>query len=203
MRGEFDETYLKRLMDECNDLRERTEFVTLDTEALRKTFLPTKGVSPVGYHRGYYEMIRWEKNGLSERNTIRSNCRSFLEICRGSDGRLLQVTSIKNGRTDCIHQGLSIGSKHFLFPFSAKGGFYPTYTYVTVTNGDRIVEEYAVEGRSIVYHSYESGPREDAVRYYRVNYVEGGSHPILEESKGIITLKPLEYREQFYRDWRG
>lgn len=43
----------------------------------------------------------------------------------------------------------------------------------------------------------------DAVRYYRVNYVEGGSHPILEESKGIITLKPLEYREQFYRDWRG
>ena len=101
--------------------------------------------------------------------------------------RIRQIENYVNGRIDVIHQALAVQNKTYLFPYTGKGGSYPTYTYVTVYSGDGISEEYMVNGTQIVYVKYESTGRENEIGYFLVNYVEGGKVPFLEKKEGRNT----------------
>ena len=39
------------------------------------------------------------------------------------------------------------------------------------------------------------------VEFTRINYVVGGTVPVLEERNGIITVDTLDYEETYYDDW--
>ncbi|MDE7400217.1 MAG: hypothetical protein K2N06_11920 [Oscillospiraceae bacterium] len=82
-----------------------------------------------------------------------------------------------------------------MFPFSANGGFYPTYSYVTKRDNDKVVEEYMVDGDQIVYEGY-SNESETRVDYVYINFVSGGKVPILEQRTGVFRFTPLRYENK-------
>ena len=39
------------------------------------------------------------------------------------------------------------------------------------------------------------------IKFLRINYVVGGTVPVLEERKGLIDIDTLDYEETYYDDW--
>jgi len=195
-----DREYLDSLIKHCQEQRKQFVFTTLQTDNLTTSYLLTKKTSFIGYKHGYYETINRRLNGIEEAVKIRSNCRRYLKLLKTEKGNVMQIENYKNGEIDCIHQALEMGSAIYLFPFSAEGGFYPTYTYVTKYDGDRVNEEYMVNGNQIIYEKYERV--ENAEAYYFINYVRNGRVPVLEERKGIFYFDPFRFVEGEYKNWR-
>ena len=73
----------------------------------------------------------------------------------------------------------------YLFPFSDMGGFYPTYIYVSCYDGTFVKEEYMVNGKQIIHELYKQQGKE--VLFELVDYVIGGSHPLITSESGVFT----------------
>ena len=196
-----DETYLNKLIYECNELRKNTCFTKLDTETMKVSYLAKKNQEFIGYLKGCYEMFRRKQYKIKESDSLRTNCKKYLKICRDNDGKIRQIENYVNGRLDVIHQSLVIQNKTYLFPFTGTGAPYPTYTYVTVFSGDAVSEEYMANRTQIIYIKYEPTGRDNEIGYSSVNYVEGGKVPFLEKRKGIINVDSLQCNETEYSSW--
>ena len=194
--------YLDYLIDDCNREREQSEFIKFQDETTADITYLTPLKDFTGYLRGYYEMLSRKKYKISENKAIRSNCRNYLKIVRDKNDRIIQTETYRKGKIDCIHQCREINNRLYFFPFSSSGTFYPTYTYVTSqADASDITEEYMVEGCRIIYYSYRKKPDSNGVELYRINYVKGGSCPINDEEKGIITTDTLEYTCEYCDCW--
>lgn len=136
----IDESYLIKLIHECNELRKNTCFIKLDTDSLKISYMPKKNQEFIGYLQGYYEMFRRKKYKITENDSLRANCKNYLKIFRENDGTVRQIENYVNGRIDVIHQAFAYQNRIYLFPYTAMGGSYPTYTYVTVYSDDGISE---------------------------------------------------------------
>ena len=197
----IEESYLIKLIRECNELRKNTGFVKLNTDTLKISYMSKKNQEFIGYLQGYYEMFRRKKYKINESDSLRANCKKYLKIFREKDGTVRQIENYVNGRIDVIHQAFTAQNKFYLFPYTAIGGSYPTYTYVTVYSDSGISEEYMVNRNQIVYMKYEPVGNDNEIAYSSVNYVEGGKYPVLEKRKGIIRLDTLQYDETEYSSW--
>lgn len=197
----IDESYLNKLIRECNELRKNTCFNNLDTDAMKVSYMTKKDQEFIGYLQGYYELFRRNRYKIKESDSIRANCKKYLKIYRDKDGAIRQIENYVNGRIDVIHQSVSVQNKTYLFPYTGNGGSYPTYTYVTVYSDNGISEEYMANRTQIIYTKYESTGRDNEIVYSSVNYVEGGKIPFLEKRKGVIRLDTLQCDETEYSSW--
>lgn len=180
-----DEKYLRNLIKNVSALGKKVRYKPVNPDDCVITYMATKKKSFVGMKSGYAEQLFRIENGIKESEKIRANCKDYLKIFRNRQGDVLQIEKYANGKPDCLFQSYCEENLFCLFPFSANGGFYPTYSYVTVYEGEKIVEEYMVDGDQIVYERY-SNETETSVDYEFVNYVSGGKVPILEHKTDII-----------------
>ena len=197
----IDESYLNKLIQECNELRKKTCFITLDTQAMKASYMAKKNQEFIGYLQGYYELFRRKQYKITESDSVRTNCKKYLKIYRDNEGTIRQIENYVNGQIDVVHQSLVIQNKTYLFPYTSKGGSYPTYSYVTVYSNDGISEEYMANRTQIVYTKYEPTESDNEIGYSSVNYVEGGKVPVLERRKGVICLDTLLCNETEYYNW--
>ncbi len=192
--------YLDTLIKEVNDLRKKVVFQEIDISSCAFSYMPTKKTSFVGYKQGYYDKLVQVQNGMKESDKIRASVKKYLKFIKNKEGKLISIELYNDGRIDCLFQVYWAKNKRYLFPFSANGGYYPTYAYVTVYEGNSVSEEYMVKGSQIVYEAY-SNINDTEIAYRRVNYVSGGKYPVLEASKGKLHLDPLSYEETVYDNW--
>lgn len=190
-----DEKYLQKLIKNVSALRKKVSHSPIDPNECVVTYMATKRKSFVGMKSGYAEQLFRIENGIKESEKIRANCKDYLKIFKNRQGDVLQIEKYANGRIDCLFQSYRGENLFCLFPFSANGGFYSTYSYVTVYEGEKIVEEYMVDGDQIVYECY-SNETETSVDYEFVNYVSGGKVPILEQRTGVFKFAPLRYENK-------
>ena len=187
------------LVKDCKEINEKIQYKDVFECGYDKSYLSAKEIPFVGYFQGYFVQSIQKNKKIKESDKIRTNCKNYLEIYK-SDKELIQIVNYKNGRIDCIHQSYRDGDKIYLLPFSGKGGFYPTYTYVVVYAGSEVVEEYAVSGNQVIFDKYNRMD-EKHIEFARISYVVGGAPPVLEERKGIINIDTLDYTETYYDDW--
>ena len=187
------------LIKDCKEIREKIQYKDVFECGYDKSYLPAKDIPFVGYFQGYFEQFQQKNKKIKETDKLRANCKNYLEIYK-SDNNLIQIVNYKKGRIDCIHQCYRDGNKTYLLPFSGKGGFYPTFTYVVVYAGSEVVEEYAVSGNQVILDQYNRMD-EKHIEFARINYVVGGTAPVLEERKGLINTDTLDYAETYYDDW--
>lgn len=187
-----DESYLRELISKISALRKKVKYKSINTSDCVVIYMPTKKKSFVGMKQGYAEQLFRIENGIKESAKIRANCKDFLKLFGNREGKVLQIEKYTNGKIDCVFQSHYDENLYCLFPFSANGGFYPTYSYITVYENEKIVEEYMVDGSQIVYERY-SNEDETRVDYEYVNYVSGGKSPILEARAGVFRFNPLRY----------
>lgn len=196
----IDIEYLDKLTKDCQEIKKKIQYRNILLDNLTISYLVTKNHSFIGYHQGYYEQIVQHQYKLKESAKIRANSKNYLEIYRDKSNDIVQIVKYCNGHIDCIHQSYMHDNKRYLVPFSSTGGFYPTYIYVTVYNDADIIEEYAIEGRQIIYDKYMK-ESDKQIAFSRINYVVGGNVPILEEMEGLITIDPLSYNEIDFDNW--
>lgn len=180
-----DEKYLRSLIAQIRKISRKAKYKPVNPDDCVITYMATKKKSFVGMKSGYAEQLFRAENGIKESAKIRANCKDYLKIFRSRQGNVIQIEKYANGRIDCIFQAHYEDNLRCLFPFSANGGFYPTYSYVTVYDNDKIAEEYMVDNDQIVYERY-SNETETSVDYEYVNYVSEGKVPILEHRTMII-----------------
>ena len=191
---------LENLIKIVNQERVSHKFKILVESDYRISYIPTKKTSFVGYKQGYAELLYREQKGIKESEKMRANTKNYLKVFRDESGFIAQIETYRNGRIDCVHQGLCTDSKSYLFPYSADGGYYPTYVFVTEFRGERTAAEYMVDGNQIIYEMYEQED-ESQVSYEFINYVSGGTYPVLGERKGRFLFNPLRFVIQYEDNW--
>ena len=195
-----DINYLQELLAHVSIIKNKVKYKAIIPDSFSVTYMATKKESFIGKKSGYAEQLLRIEKGIKESEKIRANCKDYLKIFRNEKGRVLQIESYVRGRLDCLFQAYYDADLYYLFPFSSDGGFYPTYAYVTRYEGDKVVEEYMVEGNQIVYECYLNETKA-CVNYYFINYVKDGKYPIIEKRKGIFRFAPLRYENIEIDTW--
>lgn len=199
---DFDFEYLKHLIRETMEKRALFKYFDVNENDCQISYIPNRNKLGIGLQQGLRCQIDCKRYKLQEKSKIRKGCNYYSKIYRKS-GHIVRVDCYVEGRIDDIFLAYYSDGKRFMFPFSAGGGFYPTYTYVTHYQNNDIDEEYAIEGNQIVYERYQMTD-ENHCQYDCINYVPNGTHPILAKESGIFTLKPeLEYILIQSSDWRS
>lgn len=197
---EIDYNYLSSLLTEANELRKQIKFCEIDIAGGSISYMPKKQTSFVGFKEGYSDILDRNEKAMKESDKIRSTSKNYLRFLKDKEGRLVQVDNYCNGRIDCLFQVHWFGNVRYLLPFSADGTYYPTYTYVTKYDADRVVEEYMINSGQIIYEAYSYKSAQD-IDYIRIDYVPDGNYPVRGIRKGVFSLNLLTYKEQYYDDW--
>ena len=197
---EIDYNYVKCLLTEVNELRKQSKFCEIDIADCSISYMPKKKTSFVGFKEGYSDILDRNEKGMKETDKLRSTSKNYLRFFKDKAGKLVQVDNYCNGRIDCLFQVHWFGNVRYLLPFSADGTYYPTYTYVTKYDADHVVEEYMINSGQIIYEAYSYKSDQD-IDYIRIDYVPGGNYPVRGIRKGVFSLKPLTYKEQYYDNW--
>jgi hypothetical protein len=192
-------SYLIKLNQKCNKLCSEIKYSILNKENYSVSYLPTKGTSFLGYKRGFFEQFQLQTKGLKESEKIRTNCKSYLEIFRDKEKRVVQINSIKEGKIDCVHQAYYENDTMYLFPFSETGYTYPTYIYASKQTNSFVQEEYMVNKNQIIYEKYDR--KKDYVKYESINYVINGKHPVLSNETGVFSFNPFDYKIKSIDSW--
>ncbi len=192
--------YLNNLIDEVKELRERIKFCETDFIDCCCSYMPIKKLSFVGFKQGYSDYLIRSQKSLKESDKLRSTTKDYLKFIKNKCGELIQIESFNNGKLDCLFQVCWIENVRYLLPFSANGGYYPTYVYATKYEDNCVVEEYMVDGKQIVHETYTYVSSEE-VNYSYINYVLDGNYPIREKRKGKFKLNPLTYEEIYNDTW--
>ena len=197
---EIDYNYLSSLLTEANELRKQIKFCEIDIAGCSISYMPKKQTSFVGFKEGCSDILDRNEKAMKESDKIRSTSKNYLRFLKDKEGRLVQVDNYCNGRIDCLFQVHWFGNVRYLLRFSADGTYYPTYTYVTKYDADRVVEEYMINSGQIIYEAYSYKSAQD-IDYIRIDYVPDGNYPVRGIRKGVFSLNPLTYKEQYYDDW--
>lgn len=193
-------SYLDNLIAETNRLCKTVEYQEYDITQYNFSYMPTKKISFVGFKQGLSEKLIKDEKGLKETDKLRSTTKDYLRYIKDDNNELIQIECYNKGRLACLFQAYWSGNVRYLFPYSDVGGFYPTYTYVTVYEENRVVEEYMVNGNQIIHETYSEN-KDGETDYSFINYVSGGKHPVLEERSGRFSPSPLTYTQTYSDNW--
>ncbi|MEE0060912.1 MAG: hypothetical protein UE295_08800 [Acutalibacteraceae bacterium] len=196
----IDFDFLDTLINDVEKLRNQIEFREIDITKCMVSYMPTKKTSFVGYKQGYSDCLVRNEKGIKESDKIRANIKNYHKLIKDENVELIQIETYGNGRIDCVFQVHWLENTRYLFPFSANGGFYPTYVYATKFEDNSVVAEYMVQGSQIVYETY-SYNSDNQVDYSCIHYVSGGNYPVREQRKGIFKLNPLTNNQTYYDCW--
>lgn len=192
--------YLKELIKKVNDLRKETKFEKIDKSNCSIVYLPIKNETFYCLFEGLSAQYRRQLKNIKYKDKIRSNCKNYLKIYKDKQEKIVFIESIREGKIDDVFLSKYEGDTRYLFPFDENGSFYPTYTYVTKFENNKVVEEYMVDNSQIVYQHYFNETK-DKVDYYLINYVPTGSYPVISEGKGIYYFNPLRFESLYYKTW--
>lgn len=199
---DFDFEYLKCLIQETIEIGASFMYFNVNENDCEISYISNKNKTSMVLQQGLKHQFDCKRYKLKEKSSIRKDSNYYCKIYRKSE-KIIRVDSYVKGRIDVIFLAYYSNNKRFMFPFSAKGGFYPTYTYVTSFVNDDIDEEYAVDRSQIVYEHYQMLD-ENRCQYDCINYVPNGTHQILGTESGIFTLKPeLMYTLTESSNWRS
>lgn len=198
---EFDFEYLKHLIQETIEIGASFKYFNVNENDCEISYISNNNKTSICLQQGLMCQFDCKRYKLKEKSNIRKDSKYYCKIYRKSD-KIIRVDSYVKGRIDVVFLAYYSDNKRFMFPFSATGGFYPTYTYVTHFLNNDIDEEYAVNKRQIVYKHYQMLD-ENHCQYDCINYVPNGTHPILGTESGIFTLNPeLMYTLIETSNWR-
>lgn len=192
--------YLKELIKKVNNLRKRTKFETIDKSNYSIVYLPIKTEILTCLFEGLSTQYRRQLKNIKYKDKIRANCKNYLKIYKDQQGKVVFIETIHEGKIDVVFLSKYEGNTRYIFPFDENGSFYPTYTYVTKFENNKVVEEYMVDNSQIVYQHYFNETK-DKVDFYLINYVPTGSYPVLSECKGIYHLNPLRFETLYHKTW--
>ena len=192
--------YLKELIKKVNDLRKETKFEKIDIGSCSIVYLPIKKQNLSCLFEGLSTQYRRQLKNIKYQDKIRANCKNYLKIYKDKQSKIVFIESIHEGIIDVVFLSKYEGNIRYLFPFDENGLFYPTYTYVTKFENNKVVEEYMVENSQIVYQHYFNETK-DKVDFYLINYVPTGSFPVISECKGIYYFNPLRFETLYYKTW--
>ena len=113
-----DYSYLDILINEVKELRNKTEFIEIDTSKCGISYMPTKKTSFVGYKQGYSDYLTKIQKGIKETEKIRSTTKDYLKLIKNVDDELIQIEHYIHGKLDCIFQVHWIEGARYLFPYS-------------------------------------------------------------------------------------
>lgn len=181
---DIDMNELRRYRDEINLRTKQAVWAPPDEDGCVITYLRIRpGSLGFGLCEGIPFSYYRQKHKLKEQPKLRKGTMNYLRLVR-RNGNLLRVDKYVDGRIDVVHLAQYFGDVRYLFPFLDGGGFYPTYTYVTLRD-----MEFWVDGGQILRWTYDH--REDGtISVSYVNAVPDGSVPIL--SRGTDVYLPGE-----------
>lgn len=194
--------YLKQLLKKTNKLRKNFKFKEINKSKCSVVYLPIKSESFTCFCEGLSSQHRRQLKNIKYIEKIRNNCKNYLKIYKNEDNKVvfIECYPMEKGKVNLVYLAYYKGSIRYLFPFCENGEFYPTYTYVSKFENEKVIEEYIVEGNQIVYEHYFN-ETEEKVDFYFINYVPTGSHPILDEIKGVYYFNPLRFEMLEKKTW--
>ena len=124
-------------------------------------------------------------NNIFEREKLKASTKNYYKLFY-KNKVLLKVENYINGRIDNIYLCFYFNNLRILKPFTKDGGFYPTYTLITVYSNNKVVKEIRLDDAQIIIEAYSY--HKDSVEYEFANLVPTSfKHKILSYSKGIFT----------------
>lgn len=194
--------YLQELLQEVNDLRAKATYSEVSENDYDEiVYIANKNNTSIGVQLGLQRDFECKKYNLKEKHSIRKGSQYYCKIYK-KDGKAVRVESYVKGRIDVVFLAYYTEDKRFMFPFFSNGSFYPTYAYVTHFQDETVYEEYCSDRVQIVYERYLYTD-DNSVRYERINYVPGGTYPVLSKASGVFALSPeLNYTSTQYSTWR-
>lgn len=198
---DIDFNYLQKLLRESNALRDAVQYRNItENDYDTVTYIANKNDTRIAVQDGLRKQLTCQEHGFREKETLRKSSKFYCKIYR-KEGRTICVESHVKGRIDVVFLAQYTENRRYLFPFSAAGGYYPTYTYVTHFSGGTVDEEYSADSTQIVYERYRF--KDDTAAYEYINYVPNGTAPVLSRASGFFTLTPvLQYHTADYSTWR-
>lgn len=192
-KKDVDLSRLKAIITAVMNKKQTVLFSQADLSDATISYMPTKGKSSVGYTNGLIDAYLRQKYQVKERLILPKNIKNYHRIIR-KDGRIERIESYVHGRIDVVFIAAHEADAFYLFPFSPDGGFYPTYSYVSITNNGITEEVYSITSQQIVLEQYRPINSQETEFVY-INAVPDGKVPILEHTYGVILQKQgtLEY----------
>ncbi len=197
----MNENYLLKIANDCyNEFNKKItqcRFFTVDEDCEIRYMRNIKGLRSILLCGQMSEKLKKDKN-IFERKKLTANAKNYYKLFYKKNV-LLKVESYINGRIDNIYLCYYYDNLRILKPFSKDGGFYPTYTLITVYSNNKVVKEIYISGSQIIIetYSYNGG----SIDYECANLVpDSPKHKILSYSKGSFSDN-LNYTETENFSW--
>lgn len=197
-----DKEYLKQLIEDT--LKKFNDFDCdfFDFPEAEISYIATKKRFNIGLRSGLSGLAEMKTYKSKESTSIRKNCQFYNKFYK-EDGRIRKIECFTDGhdRLSTTYIAYYEDDKRFLFPFwNHQKDPHARHIFVTTIKNGKVIEEYHIDGKHIVYEKY--GYTEgDKVDYYYINYVPTGNDPVLGESKGYYLTYTLEYVEEENYSW--
>ena len=193
--------YLVSLIQTTEQKYENFRYSDIDLSACELSFMATKKQHFIGLKLGISEQVRMLKYKIHESNKLRSDCKYYNKIYR-LNNQIERIDKIIEGK-EASSDWVAYYEKdyRYWFPIDKKGNKgRRTYIFVTHFENGRVIEEYAVEGKQIVYEQYDY-INDERINYYYINYVQTDNEPVIGESSGYYKSDTLEYVEEYSYVW--
>jgi len=197
----MNEKHLLKLANDCyNEYYERIsqcDFFTVDNDCETRYMSNSKHRWSILLCGPMSEKLR-QDNKIFEKRKLRANTKNYDKLFY-KNGTLLKIERYVNGRLDHIYLCYYCGNVRILKPFTANGGFYPTYSLITVYSNKKVIKEIWIDGDQIITetYSYNNG----SIDYEFANLAPASAkNKILFYSKGSLT-DTLRYTETERFSW--
>lgn len=195
--------YLKQLIEDTLKNFSDFECDFFDFSEAQISYIATKKRFDIGLRSGLSGLAEMKKYKSKEATSIRKNCQFYNKFYR-ENGKIRKIECFIDGhdRLSDTYIAYYEGEKRFLFPFrNNQKDPYARHIFVATIKDGKVVEEYHIDGKQIVYEKYEYAEN-DKVDYYYINYVPTGNEPVLSEEEGYFLTESLELIKTYEFNWQ-
>lgn len=197
-----DKEYLKQLIEDTLQNFNNFECDFFDFSEAKISYIATKKRFNIGLRSGLSGLAEMKIYKSKESMSIRKNCQFYNKFYK-ENGKIRKIECFIGGhdRLSTTYIAHYEDGLRFLFPFrNNQKDPYARHIFVANIKDGKVVEEYHIDGKQIVYEKY-GYIEDDKVDYYYINYVPTGNYPVLGESKGYYLTDTLEYVEEENYSW--
>ena len=194
--------YLKQLI--VDTLKKFNDFECdfFDFSEAEISYIATKKRFNIGLRSGLSGLAEMKTYKSNESTSIRKNCQFYNKFYKDND-RIRKIECFIDGhdRLSTTYIAHYEDGMRFLFPFrNNQKDPCARHIFVATIKDGKVIEEYHIDGKQIVYEKY--GYTEgDKVDYYYINYVPTGNEPVLGETEGYFLTESLELIKTYEYNW--
>lgn len=184
----MNENYLLKiandLYNEYNEKIAQCRFFNIDKDCEIRYMKNLKGSWSILLCGQMSEKLKRDKK-IFEKEKLKSNTKNYYKLSY-KNNLLMKAESYINGKIDNIYLCYYFDNLRILKPFSENGGFYPTYTLITVYSNNKVVKEVYINDSQIIIEIYSYN--RDSIDYECANLVPTSpKNKIISYSKGTFT----------------